>query len=447
MPNITFEERQGASIIRRICAGVWILIALAGAIAYVNYAPKTFRGNMDICFKPEAKNVVITQIESLVNESTPDLAIEDISAERLVITCTAPKKNLVLQDLLTLKESINNAVQSRIEAAYNQAQTTYNQQLSTLEQRLKDIKQNSSTTTEFFQLIAEIREAIKNRSLLPAGWEMMFADNPRYRSILQELIENITAIEELNIQLKTEASRMLVLSEWISTPENQVIQITEKRIVQYEDTPELLALKDRLAEIEASRMRLLRRATTKHPLVIKMSAEIDELQAQINALTRRPQVVEDIKEITNPKISEFNSKIILTKGNIAALNSRLDTLSAKTLSRLNDLESLVKDSLKDQDSSRIEALKSKINEVQKIAPQRDEPIIAGYFISPAIQRVDGPNLYLIYALAGFCGLIGAFLIMYSTKKSSFKLEEVEATPEFPVLGKIGRIGGSKITRS
>ncbi len=448
MPNISFEEKHGASVLRRILAGLWIILALGAGIALVNYLPKTYKGTLEICYNTGSQRKVLSQVETVIqNSEIPDITIESVAKERLIVSSIRDRKTKTAASLLLLKDQIKEAVNSDIENKFNADKEEFNKGLQQLESKLKSLTANQEETKEYFTIIDELKSSLKNRSMRPAGWEVMFEDNPRYRSILNELVGYFATIEEININLKSAASRMLVLSNWISNPQNQVTQITEKRVVQYEDTPELIALKDRKAEIEASRMRLLQRATTKHPAAIRMSEEIDELQTQINALTRSPHVVEDIKEITNPKLAEFNSKIITTRAEIAALNSQLETVAAKAGSRLNDLQVLVKDSQKDKNAGRKEHIE------QEIATYKNSPAIAsispiiGYIISGNIEKVSGPPLYLIYSLAGFIGVIGAFLIMYSCKKSSFKLEEVEATPEFPVLGKIGRIGGSKITRS
>lgn len=448
MPNVSFEERQGASIKRRIIAGLWIILALGGGIALVHMTPKLYKGHMEICYNEGSKGDVLSRVESALKKSNmQNISIDNVSKEKLIVSDMRDNKLQIGSNLLILEDQIKESIRAEVESQYATDKQEFESNLQTLKNKMKIIENNDKETEEYYALINEIRNALESHTILPAGWEMMFEDNSRYKSILNELITNIAAIEETNLDLKTEASRMLVLSEWISAPENQVTQITEKRVVHYEDTPELSALKDQKAALEASRMRLLKRATTRHPTVIKMSDEIDELQAQINALTRNPKVVEDIKEITNPKIAEFNSKIITTRGNLAALNSKLDTLTSKTLARLDDLKILVKDAQKDKDSSRRETLEKEIKNFQKSPPKIMSSPIIGYIISNNFEKIKGPNLYLIYSIAGFAGLVGAALIMYSTKKSSFKLEEVEATPEFPVLGKIGKIGGSKITQS
>ena len=448
MPNVSFEERQGASIKRRIIAGLWIILALGGGIALVHMTPKLYKGHMEICYNEGNKGDVLSRVESTLKENNiQNISIDNVSKEKLVISNTEDNKLRISSNLLILQDQIKESIRTDNERQYATDKQEFDTNLQALKRKLEIIENNDKETEEYYALINEIRDALKSHTILPAGWEIMFEDNSRYKSILSELITNIATIEETKLNLKTEASRMLVLSEWISAPENQVTQITEKRIVHYEDTPELSALKDQKAALEASRMRLLKRATTMHPTVIKMSDEIDELQEQINALTRNPKVVEDTKEITNPKIAEFNSKIITTRGNIAALNSKLDTLTSKTLARLDDLKVLVSDAQKDKDSSRREILENEIETFQKSPPKITNSPILGYIISNNIEKIEGPNLYLIYSIAGFAGLVGAALIMYSTKKSSFKLEEVEATPEFPVLGKIGKIGGSKITQS
>ncbi len=448
MPNISFEERQGASLLRRIIAGFWIILALGAGVAYVQLTPKAYQGSMEICYNEGSKGEVLSRVESILKEqNTSNITTDSVDKERLTVSCIAGKMSLVNSSLLMFQDTVKEAIRQDIESTYKAKKQEYDNKLKILNEKLGAITTKNSETEEYFQIITELEEGLKNRSMLPIGWEIMFEDNVRFRSILKELVANISAIEEINIELKTEASKMLVLSEWVNSPENQVVQISEKRVVYHEDSPELTALKDQKAAIEASRMRLLRRATTMHPTVIKMSEEIDELQAQINAMTRVPQVVEDIREVTNPRVSEFNSKILTTRGNIAALNSRLDTLSNKTLARLSDLRVLVNDAQKDKIIGREEKLKNELEQFQQSPATMDNSPIIGYVISNNIKRLEAPNLYLIYSLAGFAGIVGAILIMYSTKKSSFKLEEVEETPEFPVLGKIGKIGGSTITRS
>lgn len=331
MPNISFEERQGASLTRRILAAVWILIALAGAVALVNFTPKLYQGRMEICYNEGNSREVLSHTESTLKESgIPDLSIESADKEKLVITSTRDTKQLVSSSLLLLKNQIQESIRTDIESKYNNTYAVYEKELNNLNKRMNVLNENSREEEEAFSLITELKEAVKAHTMLPAGWEVMFDDNPRYKSILNELVTSIATIEEINLELQTAASRMLVLSEWFNAPENQVVQISEKRVVHYEDTPELIRLKDQKAAVEASRMRLLKRATTKHPAVIRMSGEIDELQAQINALTRSPHVVEDIREVTNPRLAEVNSKIVETRSSVAALNSRLDTITAKT---------------------------------------------------------------------------------------------------------------------
>lgn len=448
MPNISFEEKQGASLLRRIFAALWFIAVFAAAVIYVNLTPREYRGSMELCFNSENKGAVLAEVEQILQENeVTGVTIDDIESEKLILAGKAATPVEIKDNLLAVRKMIAAAVQDGIDKRYAALAEKYNAEFAGLKDRLTQAAEGSMESKENLALIDEVEAAVKTRQPLPAGWEVMFEDNARLNSILAELVENVAAMEELEITLKTEAAKMLVLSEWLNDPQNQTVQITEKRIVQYNDSPELIALKDKRAAIEASRMRLLIRATSRHPQVIKMTEELAELDAQINALTRNPQMVEDIKEITNPKLAACKTEIVSNRALIAGLNSELETLISKTVMRLGDLRLLVNDAQKDIMDGKQEKIEHEIALMEKNSIEKEQSLILGYVISGTVQRLNAPDLFMIYSLAAFAGLAGAILLMYSRKKSKFRLEEVEATPEFPVLGRIGRIGGSVMTDS
>ena len=445
MPNISFEEKQGASYIRRIIAAFWLVLMFAAAVAYVNFVPREYRGSMELCYNSENKGEVLAVIEKVFAvDNILAVTIDDVQSEKLILGSKAGSVKEVKDNLQRVKQKIIALINDKIEINFAEKKKEYDNRMNLFSAKLKKAETVNAESKEYFTLLDELETAVKTRQEMPVGWELMFADNPRFRSILNELVQNIAAVEGLEIELKTEAAKMLVLSEWISNPKNETVQITEKRVVYYDDSPELVSLKDKKAALEASRMRLLIRATTKHPKVIKMSEEIAELDAQINALSRNPQVVEDIREITNPKLAVCKTEIVNKRALIAGLNSKIETLINKTVMRVADLRLLTKDAVKDMVAADREEIEKQISALKDIELKREKSIILGYVMSGVIEKLQAPDLIIVYSLAAFFGITGAILLMYSRKKSSFKLEEVEATPEFPVLGKIGRIGGSSI---
>jgi chromosome segregation ATPase len=214
--------------------------------------------------------------------------------------------------------------------------------------------------------------------------------------------------------------------------------------VYYEDSPELVRLKDEKAKIEAERMRLLQRATSKHPAAIKMSDEINQLQSQIEALTRLPQVIEDVVEKSNPELVSWKKELADVRAAVTGNMAKLIQLKAQIGTYIPQLAALEKQRLAREMTEKQKTLNQQMValEAQNIdkTAQPEDPF---RMFSPAGDAVvsDPPDMFMCILAGVGAGLICAYFLLLSRVKTNFKvLEKPEVVkPVYPVIGRISRL--------
>lgn len=458
MPDILFQEKHGANVMRRLLAGVVALMFVVGGWAYLEFSKKTYESEMSIISTGGEGS---TNLADVVGDCLDGNKLEGISeffqaadlrqrlkprviddgvlqivasgAARSVSGCD---NSLVLESFAALvKEeyALREVVrEEKIIAAHNKLIKEKREELAQIENK----KETNKKTSTALSTIEMLQKASINNMMPDAGWHEVFSKNKSAVNAVSDITQKFAALENISEEIKKEEAKAANLKEWIEAPENAYITLREKKVVHYEDTPALVALKDKKAAIEASRMRMLRRATTQNPKVIQMSEEIDELQEQINALTRRPQVVEDIVRKTNPKLLGWRRELVEISGIISGFEVRKKEIRKSLDAIILGLQKLSIASSEKVHANKISKLRNELYELETKIPTVKKGRAKIYAWPGQPVMVGGLNEVLVYAVALFCGFCTALLILYSRRKTKFVLTEPK--PEFPVLGRIAK---------
>lgn len=317
-------------------------------------------------------------------------------------------------------------------------------------QRQQELAREAGTLPTQFELRQEVAAALRELNATGLGkdwpggsWPEAFPKTPELSRLVTALEKQLDQARELSRQIIRDRELSASVEKWVNAPENQSVTRKTKRIVYHEDTPELIRVRDLKAELEAQRMRLLQRATTKHPLARKLSAQIDELQAQIEALTRLPEVVEDVVEETNPEMNSWQKQLADATAAIRGAEAKLGLVRQNILSLTAQLQTA-------EERQRLLQLQNEKLRVQSLLKEAAEnvPASAGlpftvFLPAGKPQLAQQPAAWPLYGGALAVGLCCAVLLLLTRRKTRFGVFEKpeEILPEYPVLGSIPRFDG------
>ena len=292
----------------------------------------------------------------------------------------------------------------------------------------------SDARTAARKTLAGLRAAVEKAHDPAGGWQAPWAGRPELNARTADVEKALRDWQAARLQQAQCAARAEELAAWIDAPQNQTVKQIVKRVVHYEDTPEMIRLKDRKAEVEAARTRLLLRATPLHPTVKKMSAEIAELQAQINALARLPQTVEDVEERTNPQLTVWKRELVTAR---AAERNARTALDAAARAARASIDALEKADNGETAFARQKARAKLEKEREALAAQTFAPPPAPFslYAAPAITRDGRGRMWPAYAIGAALGLLAGLALICGRKETDFRYSEPPApAPEYPVLG-------------
>lgn len=480
--DIFYEEKQGVGFIRRSLALILLLLGGGGAWLWLHWQMPEYASTMQILTTDNSSAAMTEQLlancwrdENLL-ALAKELAHEIVTAENeksvllntLAINLTVDEtqweqqfksyftvewaRERVLQVTLRYAtfgtprhHEVLQKIYQQIENEFKQTAENFTaQQLAKRDERVNQLNQQIAQLPDFAEhkklaqaTLTKLIEAVNKRTNPVSAWENTWRDFTEVTPYLDNIKRAWKAWQESCLQTAQLETQTQELSAWITLPQNQKITQNAKRIVYYEDTPELMRLKDKKAEIEATRMSLLQRATTLHPLAKKMSAEIDELNAQINALTRLPKTVDDFEERTNPQLMTWQRELndlrsALGNKHLAEMEHKKQLLIAIENLRAADANAL---------TTRWQQRKSQVTDELQLA--KNVAIIAmpaafTLYLSPTLPTISADhNYWRVYAIGIGLGLFCALLMMISRRKSTLNCTEPPAPlPEYSILGTV-----------
>ncbi len=450
MRNVEFRESSGATPRRRIIAGGVVLFCALLSLVYLHYAPRLYEVSMKLILRDREKTqgMLATAISKLPEKMVSHrIATELESGELLKISCfdtLMPGERtdcgLLLEKII---DNMKEQCQAQAEKERMEAENERKARVSQIDAEIKMLPGKYVLSSELKKIIGNLKTVATGKGEMAADWMAGFSEAKEVRLILATLEDNLKVRTELLRQITRDRALYDSLLAWTSSPANQTITTKVKRVVHYEDSPELIKIKDRKAEVEAARMRLLQRATSKHPLVRKMSEEINELQAQINALTRLPKVVEDVRVITNPELVKWNKELADIRSALSASKAKLMLVHKNISAIAGQLQKALENQLKRDhlhEKNKLEASRKETESNEKAAGVMPFEL---YYIDKEPAVISEPEIIPTMLYGTGIGIVAAFFILLTRKRTDFTVTEEEEKPEFPVLGSIPRfVGGA-----
>lgn len=283
-----------------------------------------------------------------------------------------------------------------------------------------------------------LREALERREAPSSAWQRAWAGSPALAAYVAGVTSAWDAWLAAARAANDAAGKTNALAAWVAAPQNQTVKQVVRRVVHHADTPEMMRLKDRKAELEAERSRLLLRVTPLHPLAKRLAAAIAELEARINALDRLPQTVEDVEERTNPRL-------VVWKRELAdAQTLAREAAAAEDAARRDLLAALAALEQADQAESALAVQKSRLaleRRQEKLRAERDgepaatPPPFVTCLAPTAPRPVGGAPLWLAMAVGAALGALAGLAVVWGRRESRFQCAETPPpAPEYPVLG-------------
>lgn len=443
MQNVTFNETQGPGIKRRFFAAGVVIICIALSLVYVYYAPKTYEVSMSLQVHE------LSQTQQLLAQALQELSKENV----LNRTSTSIEKGNLLRvscredlrpgesfncakNLDFIYEHMQQMSKLNIEKHLKNKADKIQNQITAIEKEITTLPGKYRITPKQQKFFNSLKMFVQGKAELESNWQDDFSASAKLKLITSSLEDNLKVAMLIRQQLTRDMTLYQSLKQWINEPKNQSVTSKVKRVVHYEDSPQLIKLKDKKAEIEASRMRLLQRATTRHPLVIKMSEQINELQAQINALTRLPKVVEDVVVRTNPELVKWRKELADIASTIKASHAKLAAVNSNITTIGVELQTALKNINQAQIASESTRLEAKIDSLKLSDNSHITPPFELYFKNTKPEIVSQVSRIDIMLYATGVGLILAFFILLSRRKTNFAVVKEEPKPDYPVLGSI-----------
>lgn len=470
MRNVEFREDKGPGIIRRILAFLLVVLGIAAATAYtLVLAPRTYSSSLTLLqSQPEvcdrllastldpAKRAALVAAASSQDEDRRDdieavlqsLVFEKKPDNLLVMTCTETHlpgltdPSVGPQALHALLNAMKDGFAAQDEARIKNALAVLEEKKKVVRSRLADLAATATrkTTPEAEAALKGLEAAGNGVDWPDGGWQAAFESGGETGRIVADLETQLTQARELSRQIHRDRAIAAELDKYVHASENQTVTHKAKRVVYHEDSPELIRIKDQKAELEAQRMRLLRRATTAHPLARKLSAQIDELQAQIEAMTRQPQVVEDVVEQTNTEIVRWQKELADVQAAVKGSQTRLGLMQKNLLALTARLKQAAQTRRLNELSNDREKLDRELADLNAQKPMATAMPFEVWQVSEKPVVTACPNYLLIYGAGLAAGLICAFFLLITRTQTRFNVIEKPEEPklEYPVLGSIPR---------
>lgn len=465
MRNVEFRDRVGPGVKRRIFAFLMVVLGVGLAVAYIMYAPREYMTSMALLAPQERVNDEIFGIclnerrDNLLAHIRPDDEWQSRQIDGLIDNIRIGRDPGGLLVISIRERALPGArlfggrvLENLYECAreeYLRGVTERNQteeaarreRIARLEAELAGLTTQHQRTPYTEQALKGLAAAVAGSGEPEGGWQEAFLADGAEGRIVGELAALLEQARELSRTITRDQMQGESLAKWINSPQNAKVTNTVKRVVYYEDSPELVRLKDEKAKIEAERMRLLQRATSAHPAAVRMSGQIDQLQAQIEALTRLPQVVEDVVEQSNPDLVRWRKELAEVQAALNGNNARLLRLRESMGALVPQLAAHEQRRRQAQEQAARKRLDSELAALKAVAPLAQEAPFRRFAPVGAAQEADAPEP-LPVLLAGLVGgLICAYFLLLSRRKVNFNvIEKPEVVkPVYPVLGRISRL--------
>lgn len=348
-----------------------------------------------------------------------------------------------------LKAILRSMEKSALQMDFERVQreiTEINKNRQMLAQESGGLGERFKATPTALLALRELAAAGEGKGWPNGGWQSAFAAEGASGRIVTALERQLGQAQDLTRQIVRDRELSASLEGWINAPENQSVVRRTKRVVYHEDSPELLRLRDQKAQIEASRMRLLQRATSQHPAAVRMSQQIDELQTQIEALTRLPEVVEDVVEETNSEMNNWQKQLADAAAAIRGTEAKLGEVRQNILAlsaQLQLAEERARQQKLQNEKLRVQSELKMLVEKNPAAADLPFSVYLPVGLPRVVQR---PAAWPIYGGALACALVFSTLLLISRRHTRFGVLEKpeEVLPEYPVLGSIPRFGDEQV---
>lgn len=260
---------------------------------------------------------------------------------------------------------------------------------------------------------------------------------------IEKVQQELQEIEKTIAAREAEAN---VSDEYLENPETQTIQTTIRRQT-LTDSPRIRALREEKQEKEIARKRLLARSTDRHPLVRKLTREIQEIEKTIRELRLPEEPVEETILATNPHLVEWGRARNDLQGVIEGLYAQREIVK-KNLQDLQEKRQAWENARKayEQKQSEVEALRQEFAradtalallrerkteiQLQPTLEIHTPPLLPPFPYSPNAEVIwqwaVGASLGLL--------LLSLLLLSFPSRPPS----PLPVIPDLPLLGSISR---------
>lgn len=297
---------------------------------------------------------------------------------------------------------------------------------------------------------------------LPPWWSDSFFGPPRHTTHLSHIDKLIDESQEIEEEIASIEAQQRVLKARIEGGPNVRVIPTERRI-RKGDSAEIIALKKarQLKEFEIKKW--LQKCTVKHPIVVRLYAEVEGIDAQLReeraALMEGDKPEEVVVETEDPRIREWKAEIQRNEQSLAGLRIRLETKSRFMKSEKQKAEEAIEkqrefESLREKQrrlTSKLHRIEGQVEEMSA-TDRVIEEFKVEFSVHTEARRpghYSEPKENLVLVMALLLGVVASgatvFLIEY-TDHSIKTIEDVKRHIGLPVLGTIPEFSFADVER-
>ncbi len=275
---------------------------------------------------------------------------------------------------------------------------------------------------------------------------------PRASTHIHRMNNLVLEKQEIEKQIAGLQERENQLQRQIRDPDKRTIRVT--RSVRKGDRPEIVQLKQNLAQKEVELSKLLKTSTEAHPFVKELRREIEQTSAALRALERPgDEPSAEVVEKTNPEIEDWKSDLAAVQEEIQEYHGRMQAIDRLLLEeRRKAKEAVERQQAYQEKLKRLNLLQADLQRVleeeeslrsKRSLEQEFRPVFEVRSSASKPGRPDEPKVLLVMFMALLIGGLAATTAVFLAEYMDHSLkteEDVKRHLGIPVLGTIPEFG-------
>ncbi len=337
--------------------------------------------------------------------------------------------------------------------------------LDAVNRKLYNLDKLTSIQLSFLEKYPQVErtdEKFPNRPFRP-GWDDPFRGLPRESIHIARIDQFYGELRKIDKEIVSLEADIQALTRDIEDPDNQKRVIPRKEQVEKGDPAEVVALKRELALKLVKLKRLLENNTEKHPFVVKLKGEIDQIKSALHdyrIASRDTSAGGGVIEEANPLIAKWKEEKLIDERKLAGLRAERHM----TLNLIREEKKKAEDAIRKQREyrsllERQQRLTAKLHSAEARKEELEAKRAVGedfqvlFTIHTKPRKVTAhiePKDSLILLMALMVGMLSAgttvFLLEY-TDHSIKTTEDIKHHIGLPVLGTIPEFSFIEIEKS